>query len=436
MPGFPVLFLLIHTCASFPVGTVAAAGVPASHRLPRNKEPETASSSSTHQSSSLNLQAASASDSITEEEMKPTQEVRLVPCQLELHFCSTGLSLYLCVFSPTNKHVVFPYTLLQWDAERYQQQHSFVWKYGSSLIDVVQELMQDDHSQGSASCNIRDKDSSTTTTPNMLRMLDVGCGSGELTQALADLVCGGPCVVHGMDADPKMIERARVQYPDLQFFVQDVRTLQHHALLGNDDDKEEDDDNKDNRYNVIFSNAALHWVPPEDAELMVQSLTQQLQPGGHLVVEFGGKGNVQSIVQATDMALKQVVMGGSNVQNQDEIMTSTTKDPDDTVPFVKPFWYFPSVGEFTSLLEQYGMEVSSASLFDRPTPLEEGTDGVANWLLMFGSKFFQGLQDWQVDRVLEKVQDQLRPTSMWNGRQWTADYRRIRVVAVKKDNST
>jgi hypothetical protein len=50
---------------------------------------------------------------------------------------------------------------------------------------------------------------------------------------------------------------------------------------------------------------------------------------------------------------------------------------------------------------------------------------------MFGNKFFEDLSQDEVERVLVQVNDKLRPF-LFDGKQWTADYRRIRVVGQKK----
>ena len=279
------------------------------------------------------------------------------------------------------------YFHFQWDVARYQKQHSFVYEYGASLVDVAQ--------------------------PNPgERILDVGCGSGELTQALYEraqqeqqqlpsndtfTTTPTPTVVMGMDADPGMIARATEAYPDVTFFRGDARNFR----LTTTDNNGEDDDP---RVDLVFSNAALHWVGPDGAESMVKSLVRAMKPGARLVVEFGGKGNVASIVQACS----QVLLSG----------------------VADNFWYFPSIAEFTSLLERHGIEVTSAELFDRPTVLEEGSEGLKNWIRMFGSAFLKNTTPEQDEEALEKVCEMLRPV-LFDGSQWIADYRRIRVVGRK-----
>jgi trans-aconitate 2-methyltransferase len=99
-------------------------------------------------------------------------------------------------------------------------------------------------------------------------------------------------------------------------------------------------------------------------------------------------------------------------------------------PMADSPWYFPSVGEYSSILVQHGIEVTSATLYDRPTLLEEDDDGLSNWLQMFGGAFFRDMSDEEVNNTLSTINDKLRP-HLWGGTQWTADYRRIRILGKK-----
>jgi trans-aconitate methyltransferase len=218
------------------------------------------------------------------------------------------------------------------------------------------------------------------------RILDAGCGSGELTNSIAERGATGI----GFDFDPSMVKRAQEQFPKLTFFQADASNFQVLEEEGGPVD-------------AIFSNAALHWV--RDADGAAASMSKALKPGGRFVVEFGGKGNVQRIVEATLETMNR---------------SMTTDSP----------WYFPSVGEYSSILEKHGIEVTSAALYDRPTVLEEGDEGLSNWLRMFGGAFFRDMSDEQVNNALTTVNHKLRP-HLWDGTQWTADYRRIRIIGKK-----
>ncbi|MEH1884512.1 MULTISPECIES: class I SAM-dependent methyltransferase [unclassified Nostoc] len=216
-------------------------------------------------------------------------------------------------------------------------------------------------------------------------ILDLGCGTGQLTAKIAQV----GAEVMGVDYASAMIEKARENYPHIRFDVADARKFQ-----------------VDKPLDGVFSNAVLHWV--KEAESAIASIHQSLKPGGRFVAEFGGKGNVQAIATALESALEAI-----NIPAQ----------------ALNP-WYFPSIGEYASLLEQQGFDVIHAMLFARPTPLAEGEAGMANWIQMFASPFLAGLSDEQQIQVIRVVEEYLKPTLYQQG-VWTADYRRIRIVAIK-----
>ena len=216
------------------------------------------------------------------------------------------------------------------------------------------------------------------------RILDLGCGTGQLTEKIA--VSGAN--VLGLDSSPEMIAQARQNYPKLQFVLQDAA-----AMTFSDE------------FDAVFSNAALHWML--DAERVAQGMARALRAGGRLIAELGGKGNIARI----ESALRDVLPRhyGANVPR------SRT--------------FFPSVGEYSAILESHGLEVRMAELFDRPTPLE-GADGMENWLRQFSWYHFEVLEKGARERALAEVVEALRP-SLFGENGWWADYRRLRVVAVK-----
>lgn len=91
-------------------------------------------------------------------------------------------------------------------------------------------------------------------------------------------------------------------------------------------------------------------------------------------------------------------------------------------------WYFPSIGEYSLLLERQGFEVLSASLLDRPTKLAEES-GLANWLEMFASDRLSTIDPWSKQKIITQVESQLHPKLYREG-QWIADYKRIRIMAI------
>lgn len=216
------------------------------------------------------------------------------------------------------------------------------------------------------------------------RILDLGCGTGHLTAKIAE---SGAHLI-GIDSSPEMIREAWENYPDIEFRIADARDFSF-----------------EDRFDAAFSNAALHWI--KEAERVVQCVANALKPGGRFVAELGGKGNVREMLNAFRGALEK--MGCKRYLNP---------------------WYFPSVAEYSSLLEHHGLEVTFAVLFDRPTPLEDSGNGMRNWIEMFAGEFLAAAPEGKREEFIQEVESQLRPKLFRDG-SWIADYRRLRVVARK-----
>jgi hypothetical protein len=134
-----------------------------------------------------------------------------------------------------------------------------------------------------------------------------------------------------------------------------------------------------------------------------------LAPGGRFVAEMGGKGNVAAMLGALVRALDEAGVPRERLYNP---------------------WYFPSIGEYATLLERVGFEVRQMHLFDRPTPLDDCPNGAADWIRMFGDDLLRAAPPDRRDRVVGRAAALARPALYRHGR-WFADYRRLRFVAVK-----
>lgn len=218
------------------------------------------------------------------------------------------------------------------------------------------------------------------------RILDIGCGTGHLTSQIAD---SGAQVV-GVDRSSTMIAAARRSYPNLKFEVADARELHFQ-----------------DEFDAVFSNATLHWI--HQPELVIRNVWKALRPAGRFVAEFGGKGNVRKMQAALDQSLARIRGAGHDKINP---------------------WYYPSISEYATLLERNGLEVRFITLFDRPTLLADGEAGLRNWITMFCSDHLEAVGQESRELFLQKVEGLLRPDLFRNG-EWWADYRRLRVVAVK-----
>ncbi len=248
-----------------------------------------------------------------------------------------------------------------WNPYLYDQSHSFVSEYGKSLIEFL---------------NPKEGE----------RILDLGCGTGDLTMKLAEL---GATVI-GIDQSENMILQAQNKYPDIKFDIQDATDLQFEDM-----------------FDGVFSNATLHWVKPPKKAL--ECIYTGLKTGGRFVAEFGGKGNVQTI---TSEIIKEI--------KKENIEFSYSNFP----------WYYPSIGDYTTLMESVGFRVTFAQHYDRPTPLD-GEEGLKNWIRMFGNQLFEGINERQKEEIISRVEASLKPV-LFDGEKWLADYKRIRVIGIKE----
>lgn len=224
------------------------------------------------------------------------------------------------------------------------------------------------------------------------RILDLGCGSGYLTH----LIRQEGAEVLGLDSSAEMISKAKQNYPETRFRVADATTLGYNAS-----------------FNAIFSNAVLHWIKAEDQPKMMNAVFKALKPGGRFVAEMGGKGNVDLMI----LTLRKILAKYS-YQQQSKMN----------------YLFFPSVGEYTSMLEKAGFKVSYAALFDRETLLQDQAEGVKKWITMFASDFFIGVKEARQQQILQELTQQLQPYYERNG-EWYADYKRLRFIAIKEVSS-
>jgi hypothetical protein len=93
-------------------------------------------------------------------------------------------------------------------------------------------------------------------------------------------------------------------------------------------------------------------------------------------------------------------------------------------------WFYPSIAEYAGLLEKHGFEVREASLFYRPTELEDGERGLENWIRVFRQTFIEKMGEENSQRWIHEVERQCRD-DLFHGGRWVLDYRRPRIAAWK-----
>jgi trans-aconitate methyltransferase len=248
-------------------------------------------------------------------------------------------------------------TTQTWNADDYARNAGFVPTLGSALLELI-----------------------TTRAP--ARVLDLGCGDGVLTKQLGERGYD----VLGVDASEAMVVAARAR--GIAARCEDGHTLPF-----------------EEEFDAVFTNATLHWLTrPDEA---IAGVRRALRPHGEFVGEFGGAGNLATLVRALVAGLETRGIDGAAC-----------------VP-----WYFPTAAEYATRLEQGGFHVDFIAHFARPTPLP---GDVLDWIATFGESFTRAVPKAEREAYLHEVREAvLGPLRDASGR-FTLDYVRLRFRATKR----
>lgn len=248
---------------------------------------------------------------------------------------------------------------ISWDSKAYADRFDFVHQYGEDVLKLL------DLTEG-------------------MRVVDLGCGNGNLTERLAQM--GAEAI--GLDDSADMIEKARRDYPALTFCKANALTFRLAKPV-----------------DAIFSNAVFHWIDGEKQEAMLKNLAANLKPKGQLVTEFGGFGCAETIHAALEA---EFIKRGRRYPRT---------------------FYFPTIGEYAPKVEAAGLRVTFALLFDRWTEVK-GEDGAADWIRMFVKLPFAGMDTREKEEIIASAVENVRE-KLYVGGKWHVDYVRIRIKAVK-----
>jgi trans-aconitate 2-methyltransferase len=109
-------------------------------------------------------------------------------------------------------------------------------------------------------------------------VLDAGCGSGRVTAKLLDRLPEGRVVA--VDGSEAMVEKAREALGDrAEVRFGDLAELDYDA-----------------EFDLVFSTAVFHWIPDHDN--LFARIHRALRPGGRLIAQCGGRGNVAKLAEA------------------------------------------------------------------------------------------------------------------------------------------
>lgn len=214
-------------------------------------------------------------------------------------------------------------------------------------------------------------------------ILDLGCGTGELSNEIKKT----GAKVTGVDISENMLKKAKENYPDIDFEQMDAQQCLNF-------EKES--------FDAVFSNAALHWMTNPLA--VIKNINNILKKDGKFVFEMGGKGNIKEVLSSLDTTAKKYQIEDYDIDN-----------------------FYPSISEYSSLLEKNGFTVKYMTLFERPTLLE-GKDGFKNWVKTFRVNLLKQMDN--IDEFLNDAEILAREHLFKNGK-WYADYVRLRGVAIK-----
>ena len=176
------------------------------------------------------------------------------------------------------------------------------------------------------------------------RVLDLGCGDGEITARIAACVPAGS--VLGADNSAAMIAFAREHYPssthpNLAFALADASDLPFAA-----------------EFDIVFSNAALHWVL--DHAPVLAGIRRALKPGGLALLQMGGRGNAADLFAlAADLRRE--------------------------APFAPHFasftfpWGFYGAAEYRPWVIAAGLEPVRVEIIPKDTA-QDGAEGVKGWM--------------------------------------------------------
>jgi trans-aconitate 2-methyltransferase len=202
----------------------------------------------------------------------------------------------------------------EWEAQRYQRISSPQFAWGSRIVERIPLRGDED-------------------------VLDGGCGTGRVTRLLAERVPDG--TVLGVDGSRRMVEEAAAQLADLaprvRFMQSDLTALTLPEPV-----------------DVIVSTATFHWIL--DHDLLFSTLHGALRPGGRLVAQCGGAGNIARTLRAA---------------------ASVAAGPpySDALAGMRDAWVFADHHQTVERLERAGFIEARAWLEDAPVHFRDPDEG-------------------------------------------------------------
>ena len=143
-----------------------------------------------------------------------------------------------------------------------------------------------------------------------------------------------------------------------------------------------------------------------DQDGMMSEVHRVLKPGGRFVAEMGALGNIAAIRVAFAAVLERHGYDGRQHDRN----------------------YYPTADAYARRLQRHGFRVDRMAVIPRPTPLPEG--GVAGWIRTFRRGALDSMPEAVRDAIVDEIVALLAPILRDEEGKWTADYVRLRFVAI------
>jgi trans-aconitate methyltransferase len=202
------------------------------------------------------------------------------------------------------------------------------------------------------------------------RVLDIGCGDGKVTAELAKRLSSGS--VLGIDNSEEQIRFAQKnfpskKFPNISFKIMDARNL-----------------NFNGEFDVVFSNATLHWVT--DHLPVLKGIKKSLKPSGKVLLQMGGRGNAAKIVEVMVTMMKSKKWRGYFTN------------------FTFPYGFY-GPEEYKDWLEQAGLKAKRVELIPKDMA-QKGKEGLSAWIrttwLPYTQRVPEGLREEFIGEVADK----------------------------------
>ncbi len=182
-------------------------------------------------------------------------------------------------------------------------------------------------------------------------VIDLGCGTGNVTRILKER--WGETDITGVDNSDEMLQKARESYPDINWQTVDLNNWQSNQPV-----------------DVLFSNAALHWI--EDHDVLFPQLLKSVKPGGYLAVQMPRNWGA-----ASHMSINETVASGKWRERLESVIRLE--------PTLSPDAYYKIIAPLVSEIDIW--ETDYIQVLEGENPVAEYVKG--SWL----QRFLQELEE-------------------------------------------